>query len=90
MTTSNTPPRFPGMMESVTQPDSCVKSTPPRLHAVVIARELLEFTGISAPYEPPEHPELSLDTGHESIAASLAKLVNYVVDKIPLGKTSRY
>ena len=26
------------------------------------AGEIAEFTGISSPYEPPEHPSLALDT----------------------------
>ncbi|MEI6985943.1 MAG: adenylyl-sulfate kinase [Rhodospirillaceae bacterium] len=37
-----------------------------------------EFTGVSAPYEPPLSPELVLDTGAKSVAACLADLSAYV------------
>ena len=40
--------------------------------------EIAEFTGVSAPYEPPAAPELLLDTGRESVEESLARLVLYV------------
>lgn len=42
------------------------------------AGEIAEFTGISAPYEPPPAPELVLDTGQQTVEQSLARLVSYV------------
>ncbi len=42
------------------------------------AGEIAEFTGISAPYEPPTAPELVLDTGQQTVEQSLARLVFYV------------
>jgi len=68
---------------------TCEARDPKGLYKKAHAGELLEFTGVSAPYEAPEHPELILDTGNESIAVSLEKLVNYVTGHIPLGKPSR-
>lgn len=41
-----------------------------------------DFTGISAPYEEPTDPNLTIDTKLESIDACLEKLVSYVDDKI--------
>ncbi len=40
--------------------------------------EIPEFTGISAPYEPPERPELVLDTNRQSIAESVAQVIGYL------------
>lgn len=40
--------------------------------------EVKEFTGISAPYEPPLAPELVIPTGAQSIAQSLAAVLAYV------------
>ena len=39
------------------------------------AGEVKEFTGISAPYEEPLHPELVLDTAKETLAESAAKVI---------------
>ncbi len=41
-----------------------------------------DFTGISAPYEEPAAPNLTIDTKAESIDVCLEKLVTYVDDKI--------
>lgn len=45
------------------------------LYAKARAGEIKEFTGISSPYEAPEHPELSVNTG----AGELDTCVNEVV-----------
>jgi len=42
------------------------------------AGEIPEFTGISAPYEPPVAPELEIPTGEWSPERCLAELVDYV------------
>ena len=40
--------------------------------------EIPDFTGVSAPYETPENPELVIDTGVLTVADSLDLLVGYV------------
>lgn len=40
--------------------------------------ELKEFTGISAPYEAPENPELVIDTATQSVDECVRQLVEYV------------
>ncbi len=40
--------------------------------------EILNFTGIDDPYEPPEHPELTLDTRGLSVDQSVAKVLERV------------
>ncbi|KAF3920339.1 hypothetical protein ABW20_dc0101026 [Dactylellina cionopaga] len=44
------------------------------------AREgvIKEFTGVSAPYEKPEAPEIYIDTSKESVEEAVAKIVEYL------------
>lgn len=62
---------------------TCESRDPKGLYKKARTGALSEFTGISAPYETPQQPELKLDTAGESIETSLAKLVAYIVEKIP-------
>ncbi|MCF8150165.1 MAG: adenylyl-sulfate kinase [Sulfuritalea sp.] len=39
------------------------------------AGEIPEFTGISSPYEPPENPELILNTGENTLASCVARVL---------------
>ena len=45
------------------------------LYARARRGEIQNFTGISAPFEAPEHPALSLDTSKLSIEESVKKLL---------------
>lgn len=45
------------------------------------AGEIPEFTGISAPYEAPERPELVLDTNRQSVEESVGQLVSFLEEK---------
>jgi adenylylsulfate kinase len=45
------------------------------------AGQIPEFTGISAPYEAPEKPELVLDTNRQSVDESVARLVGFLEEK---------
>jgi len=58
--------------------EECARRDPKGLYARAFAGEIGEFTGVSAPYEAPVHPELRLDTTDatpaESAAAVLARL----------------
>lgn len=40
--------------------------------------EILDFTGISSPYEVPDHPNLELDTAEMTVEACLEELIAYV------------
>ena len=42
--------------------EECARRDPKGLYAKAFSGELLEFTGVSAPYEAPLQPELRLDT----------------------------
>lgn len=48
------------------------------------AGELKDFTGVSAPYEPPVAPELDLKTGEKTVDACLADLLAFVETRLAL------
>jgi bifunctional enzyme CysN/CysC len=58
--------------------EHCEQRDPKGLYAKARAGLILDFTGVSAPYEAPTTPELVLDTGRESVSQSLAGLMDYV------------
>jgi len=58
--------------------DECERRDPKGLYKKARKGEIPEFTGISAPYEPPAEPELVLDTAGKPVDESVAELVAYV------------
>ena len=50
------------------------------------AGEIPEFTGISAPYEPPDTCELTVDTGEAGIDECMETLLDHVARHFPLAK----
>lgn len=56
----------------------CEARDPKGLYRKARAGEIAEFTGISAPYETPEHPELVIDTGRLSVEESVGELLRYL------------
>ena len=55
--------------------DVCEQRDPKGLYAKARAGQIAEFTGISAPYEPPVSPEVTIDTGVSDVDQSVAVLV---------------
>ena len=51
------------------------------LYAKARAGEIKEFTGISSPYEAPESPELSVDTGAAALEACVEQVVNALIER---------
>ncbi len=45
------------------------------------AGEIADFTGISSPYEAPEHPEIVVNTAEQSVEASVAQIIDYLRDE---------
>jgi bifunctional enzyme CysN/CysC len=43
------------------------------------AGELTDFTGVSAPYDEPEHPDLLIDTNAAAVETSVAEVVEYLI-----------
>ena len=56
----------------------CEMRDPKGLYAKARQGLIKEFTGIDSPYEPPENPELTLNTAQESVQESLNRLMNYL------------
>ena len=56
----------------------CEGRDPKGLYKKARRGDIPEFTGISAPYESPGHPELAINTGILSVEESLAILLEYV------------
>ncbi len=45
------------------------------LYKKALAGEIPNFTGVSDPYEPPEHPEIAVRTDRDTIEQSLAQIL---------------
>ena len=56
----------------------CEQRDPKGLYRKARAGKIADFTGVSAPYEEPEAPDLVIPTGKAGVAASLALAVAYV------------
>ena len=50
------------------------------------AGEIQNFTGIDAPYEKPEKPEIEVKTELEEIEVSVDRIVEYVLNKLEIKK----
>ena len=59
----------------------CAERDPKGLYAKAHRGEIQNFTGISAPYEAPLSPELSLDTGNLSLEDSVVQTINVLRSK---------
>ena len=68
--------------------ETCEGRDPKGLYAKARSGEIPEFTGISAPYEPPEDPDLVIDTGDNDVDACAGELVEYVERHFALGSGS--
>lgn len=60
---------------------TCETRDPKGLYAKARSGEIKDFTGISAPYEAPETPELVIDTAATDLEECLHQLVSYVEAK---------
>ena len=48
------------------------------------AGEIKNMTGISAPYEVPEQPDIEINTEQESISISVKRIIDYITPKLRL------
>ncbi|MCI2900455.1 adenylyl-sulfate kinase [Staphylococcus hominis] len=58
--------------------EECEKRDPKGLYEKARSGEIKEFTGISAPYEAPKHPEITINTEIQSIDESVEHILNYL------------
>ena len=55
--------------------EECIKRDPKGLYRRALRGEIKHFTGISDPYEPPENPDLELDTVNNTVEENTEKLL---------------
>lgn len=66
---------------------TCERRDPKGLYRRARTGEIKEFTGVSAPYEEPESPELVVDTATSDVETSVQKITDYIERVLSLGKT---
>jgi bifunctional enzyme CysN/CysC len=64
---------------------TCERRDPKGLYRKARAGEIAEFTGVSAPYETPEHPDITIDTRSDSVQDSVATLIGFVAEHLGAG-----
>ncbi len=62
--------------------EECIRRDPKGLYKKALRGEIQHFTGISDPYEPPENPDLVIDTEHDSLEENVNKLYAFVKEKV--------
>ena len=60
--------------------EECERRDPKGLYKKARAGQIPEFTGISAPYEAPDNPEIILSTDKETISESLEKVISFLIE----------
>jgi len=50
------------------------------------AGQIIDFTGVNAPFEEPAHPQLEVNTDRESIEASIKKILDYILPMIAISR----
>lgn len=60
--------------------EECERRDPKGLYKKAKAGEIEQFTGISAPYEPPVNPELVVESDKYSLEQCVFQVVKYLID----------
>lgn len=63
----------------------CERRDPKGHYRKARAGEITGFTGISAPYEPPESPALTIDSGRLSLEDCVGKLLQVILPRLRAG-----
>lgn len=64
--------------------EECIRRDVKGLYEKAKAGVITNFTGISEPYERPENPEMVLDTGKDTSAACVQRLLEYILPLITI------
>ena len=65
--------------------DICTQRDPKGLYAKAIKGEIPNFTGISAPYEEPLRPEITVSSGTESVEEGVKRLIALLEESGKIG-----
>ena len=60
----------------------CEKRDPKGLYKKARNGEISNFTGISDPYEPPENPEIEIDTTGITLNEAVERILNYMETRV--------
>lgn len=61
--------------------DDCEKRDPKGLYKKARTGEITNFTGVSAPYEEPEHPEIIIETNRFSVEECALQVIDFLENK---------
>lgn len=61
--------------------EECERRDPKGLYEKARSGEIKNFTGVSAPYEAPAAPELTVETDQQSLEASVQQVVQFLEDE---------
>jgi adenylylsulfate kinase len=62
----------------------CEHRDPKNLYKRARSGEIKNFTGIDAPYEEPENPEITIHTDRESVKESVGRLLDFLIPRLQL------
>jgi bifunctional enzyme CysN/CysC len=63
---------------------TCEKRDPKGLYKKARDGKISDFTGIGSPYEPPQNPELVVDTQHNDVDECVRQIVDYIEQQMRL------
>ena len=61
--------------------DECARRDVKCLYEKAFRGEIKEFTGVSAPYEAPEHPEIRIESEHEEPEESAQRILQLLEER---------
>ncbi|NRD79227.1 adenylyl-sulfate kinase [Bacillus sp. BRMEA1] len=61
--------------------EECERRDPKQLYAKARRGEIKDFTGIDSPYEAPENPEITIQSGSVTVEEAVEQVLNYLRDK---------
>lgn len=62
--------------------EECERRDVKGLYAKARAGEILNFTGINAPYEAPKQPDVEIDTTKQSVDEAVAVIIKHIENKL--------
>ncbi|WP_425076414.1 adenylyl-sulfate kinase [Psychroserpens sp. S379A] len=65
-----------------TSVEECERRDVKGLYKKARAGEIKNMTGVSAPYEAPEHPDIEIKTENESVELAADRIVDYITPKL--------
>jgi len=68
---------------------TCETRDPKGLYKKARDGQIADFTGIGSPYEPPQNPELVVDTQSHDIETCVAQIVHYIEQQIAVPQETR-